>query len=256
MKRLAVAAVAVLALALAGAVEARVVIADGGGTPGTARNFELVGHEPVFARGMNSAPAVFGDHVYVGNRTDGQAKHPRPGILVVDASEPASPTVVAEIGPPAAGNVGETTRELRVWPEEELLIVLSFQCSAFIHDCAGNPVTPTFRFFDLSDPTSPALVHEFVPTTRNGQVRTPHEFYLWIDPEDPERALLWASLPTTSCDPNRPNMVIYDISAVGGGGPVREVAEGNWNSRYPDGCNPAAYNFNLALHSMTPTMGP
>src|SRR5512145_251657 len=91
-----------------------VTVGPGGGTPGTAANVAQVGHEPLFNRGLNAAPAVFGDYVYVGNRTDGSSRcglgdprreelgldacpHPHPGILVVDASDPSDPEVVNEI---------------------------------------------------------------------------------------------------------------------------------------------------------------
>jgi hypothetical protein len=244
----------ILTLAAAGPVAGR--DEPGGGTPGTARNFKLVGHEPLFNRGMNAALALYDDVVYVGNRTDGQAHHPHPGILVVDAARPRTPRVVGEIGPPWAGNVNETTRELRVWPREKLLIVLTFTCSAVIHDCAGGSVTPTLRFFDLADPAAPEPISEWVPTSAAGQVRTPHEFYLWTDPKDHGRALLWMSLPTVSTDPDQPNMMIVDISDVADGGEPVEVAEGNWNQHYPGTDTPeypGNYDANLALHSMTPT---
>src|SRR6266545_2978195 len=51
-------------------------------------NFQLVGRNPLALRGMNAAPAIYGDHLYVGNRTDGSSvcvgggtgcPHPRPG---------------------------------------------------------------------------------------------------------------------------------------------------------------------------------
>jgi hypothetical protein len=236
-----------------------VVVGPGGGTPGTSSNFQLVGHEPLFDRGMNAAPAVYGDFVYVGNRTDGSSTcglgdprrgvepcpHPHPGILVVDASDPTDPQVVNEIGPPFAGNVGETTRELRVWPEKELLIVLSFACSAQIHACPGIPVAPSFRFFDLSDPANPEFLSQYTPRQANGAIRTPHEFYLWVDPGDPDRALLWASTPTASTNPDQANLVIYDISGVPDGGGVEIVAQGNWTQHFPGSNN--------RLHSMTPT---
>ena len=187
----------------------------GGGTPGTSANFELVGHEPLFDRGLNAALAVFGDFVYVGNRTDGSSRcgngdprgaatgpdscpHPHPGVLVVDASDPTAPTVVDEIGQPLAGNVNETTREVRVWPERNLLMVLNFRCSPVIHACVGGAVTPTFRFFDLSDPAHPAFLAEWVPRQANGVIRVPHEFFLWTDPTNPDRTLLWMSMPTIS----------------------------------------------------------
>jgi hypothetical protein len=255
----------VLLLAPIASAQADVVVGPGGGTPGTSSNFELVGHDPLFGRGMNAALAVFDDFVYVGNRTDGSSTcgmgdprreatglnscpHPNPGILVVDASDPSAPEVVNEIGPPYAGNVNETTRELRVWPRHELLIVESFACSPVIHSCPGSPpVTPTFRFFDLSDPADPVFISEWVPRQANGTIRTPHEFFLWEDPKDPERALLWISTPTTSTNPNNSNLLITDISDVPSGGAPVLLAQGNWTQLFPT-------TSNVALHSMTPTV--
>jgi hypothetical protein len=246
---------------------------NGGGTPGTSSNFELVGHEPLFGRGMNAALALYGSTAYVGNRTDGSSRcgmgdprrdttgldscpHPHPGILVVDASDPANPAVVNEIGPPYAGMVNETTRELRVWPERKLLMVLSFGCSAVIHACPGvdhEAAVPAFRFFDLSDPLHPAFLSEWTPRQADGTIRVPHEFFLWADPQNPARTLLWMSTPTTSVDPNRANMMIVDISAVPDGAQPTLIAQGNWNPQYPGAENPANYDNNLALHSMWPT---
>jgi len=219
---------------------------------------------------MNAALAVFDDVVYVGNRTDGSSRcgdgdprasatgpdscpHPHPGILAVDVADPAHPSVVGEIGPPFAGNVNETTRELRVWPQQKLLMVLSFRCSPVIHACVGGAVTPTFRFFDLSDPAHPAFLSEWVPRQANGAIRVPHEFFLWTDPAHAGRALLWMSAPTISVDPNQANLMIVDISAIPDGAPPTLVAQGNWNPQFPGAEDPANYANNLALHSMTPT---
>jgi hypothetical protein len=185
------------------------------GAPATAISdgFELVGHSSLNDRGMNAALAVHGDYVYVGSRTDGQPQHRTPGILVVDASDPAQPEVVHEIGPPAAGLVGETSRELRVWPQQNLLIVLNFGCSSIIHACAagefqGSRVT----FFDIAgeNAAAPKLVATYKPS------RTPHEFFLWVDPARPaERALLFSSTPTSST--TRPNLIVTDISQARAG---------------------------------------
>src|SRR5690349_19146051 len=109
-----------------------------------ASNVELVGHDPLYNRGMNAALAVYDHYVYVGDRTDASSvcvgatglpsgttcPHPHPGILVVDVKDPATPSVVGEIGPPHAGLVGTTTRELRVWPAKKLLVVMDFRCSS------------------------------------------------------------------------------------------------------------------------------
>src|SRR5262249_37619836 len=90
--------------------------------PGTSSNFELIGHNPLFHRGMNAAPAIFGNYLYVGNRSDGSntcpdgstgCTHVHPGILILNISHPSQPEIVAHIGPPFAATVGITTRHLR-----------------------------------------------------------------------------------------------------------------------------------------------
>jgi hypothetical protein len=63
-------------------------------TPGTSSNFQLVGHEPLFNRGMNAALAIFDHFVYIGNRTDGSdtcavtltsgCPHVHPGVQIVE----------------------------------------------------------------------------------------------------------------------------------------------------------------------------
>jgi hypothetical protein len=75
----------------------------------------------------------------------------------------------------------------------------------------------------------------------------PHEFYLWEDPKDPDRALLWISTPTTNRNPVNANLLIADISAVADGSQPVLVAQGTWNDRFP-------VMGNVALHSMTPTV--
>ncbi len=37
-------------------------------------NFQLVGQNPLFNRGMNAAAAIFQNFLYVGNRTDGSSR--------------------------------------------------------------------------------------------------------------------------------------------------------------------------------------
>jgi hypothetical protein len=255
-------AVTVLAVTVPRSAQAAVGVGAGGGTPGTSANFTLVGHEPLFNRGMNAALAVFDHYVYVGNRTDGSntcanettgCPHPHPGVLIVDVANPTTPTVVGEIGPPYEGLVGITSRELRVWPDKKLLMVMNFRCSHVIHACpAGNDTIFPFdiKFFDLTDPVHPVFLSSYVPTSRAGAKVKPHEMFLWVDPKNADRALLFLSTPTLSTNPTKPNLLIVDISQVPSGGAITEVAEGNWNNRYPGADNPANYNFNLFVHSM------
>jgi len=265
-------------------------VGPAGGTPGTSSNFTLVGHDPLFARGTNAALALYTDaasgkiYVYVGSRTDGSAPcsqtgnvqpchassniHTHPGILIEDVSNPANPANVGEVGPPYAAQPGITTRELRVWPQKKLLLVMTFRCSSVIHDCPpGTDTTFPFdiKFFDLGDAVHPRFIGSYVPVSKAGALIKPHEMYLWVDPADPDRALLWLSTPSSSVAPGRPNLMIADISAVPGSvpgpdpapagtaAPVIDIAEGNWNQLFPGAADPASYDFDLALHSMAPT---
>jgi hypothetical protein len=172
---------------------------------------------------MNAGVAVWGDHAYVGSRTDGSNGHRHPGVLVLSIRDPSRPRVVDEIGPPDEGNPGETSRELRIWPEQHLLLVLNFGCDPELHDCAPRPIRPTIRFFDItgSDASHPELVSTYEPS------RTPHEFYLWKDPNDVERALLFMSTPGTS-----DALLVTDISRAREG---RFVEVARWTADFPEG---------------------
>ena len=280
-------ALGALAVAMPAALPAGVTVGPGGGTPGTAQNFQLVGHHSLFGRGMNAAPTIYDHYLYVGNRTDGSSRcgvgdprraanldscpHTNPGVQILDIADPSKPTVVGEIGPPHASQVGITTRELRVWPQRKLLMIMTFRCSSAIHACPpGTDATFPFdiKFFDLDDPVNPRFITSYVPVSQAGVAVKPHEMFLWIDPKDGNRALLWLSLPTISTSPRRPNLMIVDISDLGARHRQREqgrtgvatVAEGNWNQLFPGtsspGYNPPTcdpYDCNLALHSMTPS---
>jgi hypothetical protein len=193
-------------------------------TPASTGSFELVGHTPLLQRGMNAGLAVHGTYAYVGSRTDGS--HLDAGVLVVDISNPASPTVVYQIGPPEEGNVGQTSRELRVWPEQELLVVLNFNCEAGLHHCQGPQAPPNISVYDISgaNASKPELIAVYILE------RTPHEFFLWDDPNVDSRALLYVSTPARFSD----NLLVIDISRaregvfaeVGSwGGPIGEFRE-------------------------------
>ncbi len=284
---LAVASTASLLLVAPSAGQAAKEGPPSAGDPGTSLNFELVGHNRLFNRGENAAIAIFDHFVYIGNRSDGSnscgdlngtgpmvpvltptnpdgttCTHVHPGILIVDIGDPENTTVVGEIptslsAPNAAGQpAGVTSRELRVWPAKKLLIELSFRCSRVIHACPrGNDTTFPFdyKFFDLSNPTNPVLIKRHVTKSSAGMAIKPHEFFLWIDPNNSDRALLYESAPFGFVNSARPNFVVEDISAVPNGGDVKLVAQGTWNQLFPGAANAANYDFDLALHSMTPT---
>lgn len=195
--------------------------------------FEVVGHEPLLARGMNAAPAVHGNYVYVGSRTDGS--HPNAGVLVVDVSDPSTPRVVHQIGPPLEGNLGESSRELRVWSTQNLLLVLTFACTGWLHACQETSPSPRISFYDIAGELAarPRHLVTYYP------IRTPHEFYLWEDPVRPGRALLYMSTPSLVND----NLLVADISNARGG-QVRQLL--SWDPRIPP--DPGA---DSRLHSLS-----
>jgi hypothetical protein len=206
--------------------------------PGAPSGFELLGHDPLTSRGMNAAPALLGGFAYVGNRTDGSPGHSHPGVLVVDVSNPRQMRVVGEIGPPQEGTPGLTSRELRVWPEQRLLIVASFACDAAAHACASaGRAPPRVRFYSLENPAAPALLATWLPPL------TPHEMYLWLDPARAGRALLFVSSPNPA---GAPNLLVADVSRARDG-TVTELA------RWTPGAIPPAPGARrpVELHSMS-----
>jgi hypothetical protein len=243
-------------------------------TPGTSQNVQLIGQNQLFGRGMNAAPAMFDHYLYVGSRTDGSSRcgigdprrttglnscpHPNPGVLVLDIGNPAAPTFVNEFGDEFTTGTfaGQTSRELRVWPQQKLLMIMYFRCSSFIHACT-RPATDDWRirFFDLTDPVHPLLVSTYIPSAK------PHEMFLWADPNNGNRALLFLSTPDIFADTNS-NLIVTDISNARTG-VFPEIAKGNWNNLFPgtsqanfpfdatsrDGCGP--YDCNLFVHSMS-----
>ncbi|HXA41959.1 MAG TPA: hypothetical protein VNV65_03490 [Candidatus Solibacter sp.] len=173
-------------------------------------NFVLVGHSDLYSRGMNAASAIYDHYMYIGNRTDAAGIHAaaHPGVLVVDIANPANPTVAGEIAQPLEIAAGYTSRELRVWPQQKMLVVIYFGCSVILHACASAADTGLqplqhMAFFDLSvNPANPRLVATYTPST------TPHEMYLWIDPVHAGRALMYWTSPNNSTH----SLVVTDIS--------------------------------------------
>lgn len=191
--------------------------------PGT---FEIVGHDPLGNRGMNAALAVHGDYAYVGSRTDGKVDNLNDaGIMVVDISEPADPTVVNQISTPYEGNQGESSREMRVWQAQDILVVLHTNCSNLIHYCAAASSSNSIRFYDIAgdNAADPELILEYDRNT--------HEYFLWQDPFDPDFALLVGGSAGGT-------MQVWDISPVPLGQEPIELMNGR-------------HDYNGGLHSLS-----
>jgi hypothetical protein len=217
---------------------------------GASGALEQVGHDPLRNRGMNAALAVHEGYAYVGFRSDGTKRNA--GVLVVDVRDPAKPQVVHEIGMPNEGNVGESSRELRILPDKGLLLVLNHGCSELIHRCANastagfTSMASNIRFYDITgaNAAKPQLVSTYRPSRSGAQ--QPHEFFVWTDPQAPSRVLLYQSTPTTeSAQRPRENLIVTDISRA------REGIFPEIERWLPGFVSPAGENADVRLHSLT-----
>lgn len=170
-------------------------------------SFKQVGHNPLMNRGMNAAIAIHGKYAYIGSRTDTYGNPDLAGIMIVDISDPTSPRTVGKLGQPDTANPGESSRELRVWPSKNILVLLHTNCGGRgAHECSA-PAVNEFAFFDISgaNATKPRLITTMDEST--------HEFFLWQDPRNPDRALMFGgnagSGPTA--------FSVWDISPVARG---------------------------------------
>jgi hypothetical protein len=211
-------------------------------------SFRQVGHEPLRNRGMNAAIAVHGGYAYIGSRTDGgHAGQPQGGLMVVDVSQPSSPELVAG---PLDPRAGESTRELRVWRSKGLLIVLNTNCGVgpTLHHCTV-PSISNIRFYNIngSHAERPKLVRELKVDT--------HEFFLWEDPDDRGRALIFAGNASAGCStrggaPSCP-FSVWDISGVLDGQAPTTLYSGLYPySRFPAAPDPVQKPAG-GLHSLT-----
>jgi hypothetical protein len=223
-----------LLVALPGLLGSGAVASKGGAAALDAvnSNFQLIGHNPLGNRGMNAALAIHGNYAYIGSRTDGKANNANhAGIMVVDITNPASPTTVKEIGPPLEGNSRESSRELRVWRSQGILIVLHTNCGE-IHACTPTSIN-NFRFYDISgaNAADPKLILQLDHNT--------HEFFLWENPFDPDRALMFggsagSAMPVWDLSPllqGQPPVRVYNATNGYTSGGIHSLSVSNDGSR-------------------------
>ncbi len=160
--------------------------------------FEIVGHHDLGAKGMWSAIAAVDGYVYVGSRND------QKGIQIVDVSDPSAPAIVGEVGPPNEGIPGMSSRELRIVPSRNLLIVLNLRCSPDLHGCNGAGEGENLKFYDISDRRAPVLLSSYLVAGTMFRPRSPHEFFVWTDDT---RVLVYVTAP-----PSSPSLEVIDAT--------------------------------------------
>lgn len=184
-------------------------------------NFEVVGHNPLpnpgssTARGRNGPIGIAGNCLYVGSRTGrrtgtgpafGNTALP-PEVLIVDISHPRKPTVVGALQTP----MGSTSRELRTIADMNTLIVMNFRATGVegggggVPDAPNDGVVNNYQIYDISDCREPRLV-----STTSFGTNQPHEFFLWRDPENSSRFLLYSSVLAFAANAE-PSLRVFEI---------------------------------------------
>ena len=168
-----------------------------------AGSFTQVGHEPLLNRGMNAALAVHEQYAYIGSRTDGKNGNANnAGVMVVDVKDPSKPFIAHQMGPPYEGNPQRVlARAARVAlagradrPAHQLR-----RCHRARLLRSAN--RSSFKYYDISgeNAKTPKLLHQNTLDT--------HEFFIWEDPTNPKRALLFAASAGR-------RLQIYDLSPL------------------------------------------
>ncbi|HZH17800.1 MAG TPA: hypothetical protein VE057_25840 [Archangium sp.] len=172
-------------------------------------NFELVGYNPLpnpgdpRPRGLNGPTAVAGNCLYVGSRVGrrpgtgaafGTPALP-PELLILDIQDPRRPEVVGAL--PTLLNA--TSRELRTIPDRNTLIVMNFRETGPDSGAVNN-----FQIYDITDCRNPVLKQ-----TLSLGVDRPHEFFLWRDPKNPGRFLLFAAIHLGTV--MEPSLRVYEL---------------------------------------------
>jgi hypothetical protein len=175
-------------------------------------NFKVLAHNPLphfggtVARGRNGPTGIAGDCFYVGNRvgrrtgtggTSGRPAQP-PDNLIVDISNPRNPRLVGEF----LTTLGATSRELRTIPDRNAMVVMNFADGVPDSAAVNN-----FQLFDITDCRRPQLVRT-VPVG-NGLAR-PHEFYLWRDPHNQNRHLIFVSILGGQAASTEPSLRVFE----------------------------------------------
>ena len=220
-------------------------------------NFEVIAHNPlpnpgdVIARGRNGPVGIAGDCLYVGNRI-GRRTGTGPNFgtdfvpsetLIVDIADPSDPQVVGAF----QTILGATSRELRTIPDMNTLIILNFRDTDVAPDEGGN--VNNYQIYDITDCRNP----RFVRTIEVGLAR-PHEFFLWRDPNNPARFLIYSSISGGITEFVEPSLRVFELINPPSG-PARMAASFTLTPAVPqsDPVDPDDYRDDHFVFTQKPT---
>lgn len=160
--------------------------------------FHVVGYNPILnpgetrPRGRNGGIAIEGNCLYVASRLtrrSGTGSHfgntaLPPEIAIVDIANPAKPQTVGHV----ATILGANNREIRTIPGAHTLIVLN------------DEGTRNLQIYDVANCRNPVLTR----TINLGQ--RGHEFFVWRDPANHQRFLIYVSMSA-----NEPSLRVFEV---------------------------------------------
>jgi len=188
-------------------------------------NFALVGHASLVnppgsrlsgegvPRGMNAPLAIAKTCAYVGSRNGLQ------DTLIVDITNPRL-LVVAGFVP---GVPLSSSREMRAFGDLNLLVIGNFRLrkgeATYENPTGADGTVNNFRIYNIADCTRPVL-----RATIDLGPNVYHEFYLWVDPKDRTRTLLYATFNDNNSGQNLPDLRVLDITNAQNGTAPSQIA--------------------------------
>ena len=184
--------------------------------PGVMNNLQLVGSNPLIdpvlsiPRGMNAGLAIAGNCAFVGSRNGFQ------DTLVLDISSPASPTLVGSL----PHIPGATARELKALDDLNTLVVENFRRggdSGVLGIPKGSIVQNALQIYQVPSPCTSISSANLKATLALED--KPHEFFLWRDPQSPNRILAYVSYwsPIFTGRTGTVDIRVYDLTGIAQG---------------------------------------
>src|SRR5262249_41664589 len=184
--------------------------------PGLLQNLQLVGSNLLvdsllrIPRGMNAGLAIAGNCAFVGSRNGFQ------DTLVLDISNPASPTVVGVL----PHIPGASARELKALNDLNTLVIEDFRRggdSAVLGIAKGSIVQNALQIYQV--PSSCTSISNANLKATLALEDKPHEFFLWRDPLDPNRILAYVSYwsPIFTGRTGTVDIRVYDLTGIAQG---------------------------------------
>src|SRR5207302_3337268 len=112
---------------------------------------------------------------------------------------------------------------MRAFGDLNLLVIGNFRLpkgeATWENPTGADGTVNNFRMYNIADCTRPVL-----RATIDLGANVYHEFYLWVDPKDHTRTLLYATFNDNNSGPNLPDLKVFDITNAQNGAAPSQIA--------------------------------